>query len=190
MFERRVIPVELRASEDGARITGHAIVFDSLSENLGGFIERIAPDAQIVWGDVVALFNHDPNFVLGRTGSGTLALTRDERGIAIDVQPPDTQWARDLMVSMRRGDITQQSFAFRVKPRGAEWSELPDGTPLRTLKSFSVHDVSVVTQPAYPATDAQVRSISDILSERPVPEAAMPPVPLTLLARYIVLASK
>jgi uncharacterized protein len=190
MIERRLMAVDLRAEGEASRITGYSIVFDSHSQDLGGFIERIAPDAVVEWGDVVALFNHNPDYVLGRTTSNTLTLTRDDKGIHMDVVPPDTQWARDLMVSIARGDIKQQSFAFRVAPKGATWSELPGGMPLRTLKHISISDVSVVTTPAYQATDATVRSIADILSERPAPAMPVPGIPLSLLAKQLELASK
>lgn len=175
-IERRFIPSELRASADEPRISGYSIVFDSWSEDLGGFRERIAPDATIEYDDVVAKFNHDNNFVLGRLSSGTLKLNRDERGISMENDPPDTQWARDLLVSMRRGDIKQQSFAFRVADRktGQEWEER-DGMLWRTLKHIKISDVSVVTDPAYSKTDAQVRSLSEILEDVPATGQAAPP---------------
>lgn len=164
-LERRYF--EVRAAADEPKIEGYAIVFGERSVDLGGFYEIIAPDATIDLGDVRALFNHDTNYVLGRLSAGTLELKRDEKGLRMSNTPPDTQWAKDLLASMRRGDINQQSFAFRVLPGGAKWSEMPDGTLTRTVTNFKVFDVSVVTTPAYEGTDAQVRSAAEILAERP-----------------------
>lgn len=175
-IEKRFIPVELRASSDEPKVSGYSILFESLSENLGGFREQISADATIEWDDVVALFNHDSNFVLGRTSADTLTLKRDKKGIFMETTPPDTTWARDLMVSMRRGDIKQQSFAFRVLPDGQSWDEDPDtGAVIRTITGMRIFDVSVVTTPAYSQTDAHVRSVGEILSDRPAMGQAAPP---------------
>jgi uncharacterized protein len=168
-FERRAYPVEVRVAkdEDGTRrIVGHAALFDSLSEDLGGFREKIAPGAfaDAVGDDVRALWNHDPNHVLGRTRSGTLRLSEDEHGLAIEVDPPDTQMARDLVVLMERGDVSQMSFGFRTIEDS--WEKV-DGQNVRTLKRVSLFDVSPVTFPAYPDTDVAVRSLHkwEVVSE-------------------------
>lgn len=176
-LERRSIPLELRASGDEPTISGYSVLFNTLSQNLGGFREQISADCVIEWDDVVGLFNHDSNFVLGRTTSDTLKIKRDDKGIFMEVTPPDTTWAKDLMVSMKRGDIKQQSFAFSVNPNGQSWDEDPEtGAVLRTITSMKLWDVSVVTTPAYTQTDAQVRSMSEILSDRPATGQAAPPV--------------
>ena len=97
-IERRSYTVaELRASAENEppKITGYAAVFNQLSEDLGGFYERIDPGAfakTLQEADVRSLWNHDPNYVLGRTRSGTLLLSEDDHGLAIDVTPPDTSW--------------------------------------------------------------------------------------------------
>lgn len=163
-LERRYF--EVRAAAEEPKIDGYAIVFGERSVDLGGFREVISAEAKIEFDDVRALFNHDSNFVLGRMSAGTLTLKRDEKGVQMSNTPPDTQWARDLLVSMRRGDVNQQSFAFRVKPGGSTWDEY-EGVLIRTVNNFKVFDVSVVTTPAYEGTDAQVRSAEEILAERP-----------------------
>ena len=148
------------AAEGGPTITGHAAVFNKWSEDLGGYREKISPGAfakTIADGaDVRALFNHDPNFVLGRTKAGTLTLSEDKRGLRFEAHPPDTQTVRDLVLTpIRRGDVSQCSFSFRAIQE--EW-DAPDYTE-RTLSECALFDVSPVTFPAYPQTDTQVRTI-------------------------------
>jgi HK97 family phage prohead protease len=164
-LERRNFPVsELRAitDEGGLRhITGYAAVFNSLSENLGGFREKIDPGAfsiTINADDVRALWNHDSNYVLGRKKSGTLSLSEDQRGLKIDIAPPDTQFARDLMTSIDRGDIDQMSFGFRTV---ADRWETVSGEEVRTLMEVKLFDVSAVTFPAYPDTEVGLRSLEE-----------------------------
>ncbi len=166
--EERSVPVkELRViREDGQpHIVGYAAVFDVLSVELWGFREKIKQGAfkkTIQEADVRALWNHDTSYVLGRTKSGTLGLREDEIGLAIDITPPDSQWARDAMVSIDRGDVDQMSFGFSTI-RDA-W-ETVDNELIRTLEEVALFDVSPVTFPAYPQTMVQLRSISDLLGK-------------------------
>jgi uncharacterized protein len=153
---------ELRAIDaegDSKRIAGHAAVFNSLSEELWGFREKIAPGAfkdALGKSDIRALLNHDPNYVLGRTKNGSLRAWEDETGLAVEIDPPSTRWAEDLLVSIGRGDISQMSFAFRV---GEDEWETVDGVDHRTILSFDeIFDVSPVTYPAYPETDVSLRA--------------------------------
>jgi uncharacterized protein len=171
-FERRnFTATELRAVSDdkGVRhITGYAAVFNSLSEDLGGFREKIAPGAfarAIKDDDVRALWNHNSDCVLGRTKSGTLRLSEDEHGLKIECDPPDAQWVRDLMASIDRGDIDQMSFGFIVRrypdgSRGAQWVE-ENGEDIRILTDVELFDVSPVTFPAYPDTEVGLRSLEE-----------------------------
>lgn len=156
--------IEVRANQEGTgEIVGHAAVFNQLSEDLGQFREMIAPGAfkkTINEADVRALWNHDPNFVLGRTKNGTLELKEDEKGLAIKIKPPDTQWARDLMVSIQRGDVDQMSFGFRAIKE--DWKTENDEL-IRVLQEVELFDVSPVTFPAYPTTDVQMRKLIDVL---------------------------
>jgi hypothetical protein len=160
-FERRYIPAtEIRAvDENGIRhLTGYAAVFNSLSEDLGGFREKIEPGCfanSCKEGDVRALWNHDSNHVLARTKSGTLTLSEDAHGLKIDCIPPDAQWARDLLASIDRGDVDQMSFGFRTLTD--RW-EMIDGQDVRVLMDVELFDVSPVTFPAYPDTQVAVRS--------------------------------
>lgn len=165
--ERRCAPTEfeVRAKQDGTGgskyvIEGHGAVFNRLSQNLGGFVERVAPDAfKRTLGDnpdVRALINHDPSLLLGRSRSGTLRLATDDTGLHYEIDSPETQYARDLIVSMERGDLSHSSFGFYV--REDEWDETDQGMPLRTLTAVSIHngDVSPVTYPAYEDADSGI----------------------------------
>lgn len=158
--------VEERVAGEGKTsvLVGHAAVFNQLSENLGGFREQVAPGAfaeTIRVHDIRALFNHNPDFILGRNVSGTLRMEEDSTGLRIEIDVPDTQVGRDLMVSVQRGDVSQMSFGFSVLPDGSSWSEDQDGTTIRTLRSVRLFDVSPVVYPAYPQTDIAVRSLAD-----------------------------
>lgn len=157
--EVRTIPVEVRSAEteDGRRvIEGRAIVYDEWSVDLGGFRERLAPGSAQLEDDLLALFDHDTSMVLGRTTAGTLEAGDDGHGVTMRAYPPDTTWARDLLVSMDRGDIKQMSFRLRVTDD--TWAIGEDGTPERTIRAMTVDELSVVSMPAYPQTSATARS--------------------------------
>jgi uncharacterized protein len=154
--EIRSCRLEVRKAEDG-HIKGYPILFNVLSEDLGGFRERILPDAVTLADDLKADFNHNPDCILGRVRSGTLKVSIDSRGVHMDATPPDTTWARDLRESLRRGDITQGSFSFRVLPGGQQITE-ESGQQVRTLSKILVRRVSVVSDPAYTSTAIEARS--------------------------------
>jgi HK97 family phage prohead protease len=166
-IERRSFAIaELRVdvAADGKKpmIRGYAAVFDKFSEDMGGFKEKVARGAfskTLEADDIRALWNHDPNWVLGRTKAGTLRLAEDDKGLAIEIDPPETQWAQDLAVSIRRGDVSQMSFGFiAIKD---DWLNITGGrgqkTAERTLLECKLFDVSPVTFPAYPQTSVKVR---------------------------------
>jgi len=170
--ETRVAAAELRVvAADGTatKIAGHAAKFDALSEDLGGFCERIAPGAfakTIQSADIRALWNHDANIVLGRNKSGTLRLSEDSAGLAYEVDAPDTQLVRDMVLApIARGDVNQCSFGFYTV--SDKWAKV-DGLWVRTLLEVELFDVSPVTYPAYPQTDVAVRSMQAALA-RDVP---------------------
>ena len=163
--EVRTLPLtELRITnnEENTYIQGHAAVFDSWSETLGGmfpFKERVKRGAfthSLEKDDIRALFNHDPNYVLGRNKSGTLELSEDEKGLSVKIKPPDTTWARDLKISIERGDINQMSFGFSVEEE--KWNT-ENGVDVRELRKVKLFDVSPVTFPAYPSTDVGLRAM-------------------------------
>jgi hypothetical protein len=173
---------EVRAldDDDGPLIQGYAAVFNKLSQPLEwGYRERILPGAftqTIKNGDVRALFNHDPNFVLGRTTSGTLTLREDETGLRFEARPPDEPWVRSLITSIKRGDIDQASFAFQ--PLQEDWSK-NDKQPVRNIREVRLFDVSPVTFPAYIDTIVQARtqSLADVLRSLEPAESHSEPEP-------------
>ncbi len=161
VMEKRYYNIQLeKRNVDGNSnpvIVGHAAVFGQLSENLGGFQERISPNAfdDVLENDCRCFFNHDPNHLLARTSSGTLRLSVDDKGLKYEFDVPDTTSGRDLLVSMDRGDITQSSFAFTVEDDS--WDE-ENGIDIRTINKVKrLYDVSPVSIPAYPdANDLSV----------------------------------
>ncbi len=159
------LTVEIKEQEQTPKIRGYAAVFNSLSEQMYGFREIIRPKAfaKMLDKDIRALNNHNPAFVLGRTKSGTLRLYEDERGLAIEVDVPNTQWANDLLESIKRGDVSQMSFAFRAIEDN--WIENEDGTYLRELLEVELLEVSTVTFPAYADTSVGVRSFDEAKQE-------------------------
>lgn len=142
------------AASEPSVITGTAVVFDRLSEDLGGFVERIIPGAIEIGADCLAFANHDPAAVLGRVSAGTLRLLSDLDGVHFEVDAPDTTYARDLLVSMRRGDVSQCSFAAIVDDDDWDYDRLL-ALPVRTIKRARLLEVSVVSMPAYPQTSAE-----------------------------------
>ncbi len=171
-FEQRLLLAqqgEVRAIEppEGEtgppKIAGYAAVFNTRSELIGGsFYEEIAPGAfdDVLGQDVRGLFNHDRNYLLGRTASGTLRLAVDERGLAYEIDPPDSQTVRDLVLApLRRRDMSGSSFTFRIADGGESWRE-EGGVIIRTITRIAeLRDVGPVAFPAYPDAKAAQRSL-------------------------------
>jgi hypothetical protein len=154
--------VELRAEVAGNKLHGHASVFDQIAQVPGHYeqLSRSAFDAVLKdkTTDVRALWNHDPNHLLGRQSSGTLRIGTDSEGLEFEVDLPDTSLGRDLRVLADRGDITGASFGFI--PGEDEWDKAPDGMRLRTHTSVAMlRDVSPVTFPAYEGAAVSLRSM-------------------------------
>lgn len=154
---------ELRSeSEEGGKVVlrGYASVFNQETRIGGLFIEKVKPGAftsTIATDDVRALINHNPQYVIGRNTNGTLRMTEDVHGLKIEIDPPNTSFANDLLVSVDRGDISQMSFSFEVLEGGEEWQKGKDGQPdVRTLVKVRLWDVSPVTYPAYENTAINV----------------------------------
>ena len=153
--KRTMGTIEVRESEgDDMTLEGYAAVYNSETD-LGHFREVIKPGAfdDVLDNDVRALINHDPNLILGRTTNGTLELSVDERGLKYKVKLGDQQYAKDFYESVKRGDISQSSFAFTIDEQS--WNE--ERTVRSVDKVRQLLDVSPVTYPAYAAATVQAR---------------------------------
>jgi HK97 family phage prohead protease len=164
--ERRfcVSGIERRSGEPNSPkvFRGYAALFNSLSEDFGGWREKIAPGFfdNVLGNDVRALRDHTPSLILGRTVAGTLKIGVDERGLWYEYTDPDTSYSRDLAISIERGDVNQSSFAFALNDEGSKWERQKDGSYIRTLLAASeLFDVSPVTYPAYRDTSVGERSL-------------------------------
>ena len=190
--EENELTVESRA--DGrAAIIGYAAVYNRLSLDLGGFREEILPGAfdkilsrQRGKSDVVALFNHDSNIVLGRSSSGTLELSSDEKGLRYVVTPPVSR--ADVLELIQRRDVRGSSFAFTVESKNESFRTGEDGKAVRQIREVSgLYDVGPVLVPAYPQTSAAVamRSYEAWLAsqEKPAEPEAVAAVVRRSLAR-------
>lgn len=174
VIERRFTPgiVELRAAADGkqTKLGGYAAKFGLRSENMGwgdtefyevieaGFFDNVLGD------DCRCLFNHDANLILGRNASKTLRVSQDATGLAYDCDVDGAQsYAADLLISLRRGDVNQSSFAFGVKRDGQRWVEEGNVITRYLLKGgcTRLYDVSPVTYPAYPDATSEARGLID-----------------------------
>lgn len=165
-LETRATPVgELRFVTDGGkpRIDGRAILFDSWSVDLGGFKERMVPGSVTLDADLLALFDHATDKVLGRTSAGTMEVRQDQIGVAFTAYPPETTWAKDLQVSMTRGDI--KGCSYRMMVEEDKWYLDMDGNVCRDVLKASVSELTVTSMPAYPETTAEARSHAAALAQ-------------------------
>lgn len=167
-IERRQVirDLEIRAEGDGMTLRGYAAVFNSPSQPLP-FTETIEPgafrDSLKSRNDIKLLWNHDTGIVLGSTRAGTLRVVEDEHGLLIEANLPDTQAGRDAATLIKRGDVNAFSFGFRVPSGGDTWLNADQ----RILKRVNIHEVSVVSWPAYTATEgtASVRSVGEFVDK-------------------------
>lgn len=170
--EIRILPseIELRETEDGKRsIYGYAVKWKQLSEKLGysfrfrekfvkgAFADSLRNDKQ------KALWNHNSDFVLGSTKSGTLSLVEDEIGLRFNIDLPENTWGKDAYESIKRGDVDGVSFGF--KKEVDEWDESDPDNVIRTIKKAKLFEVSPTPFPAYPQTEVQARSVEEPYKE-------------------------
>lgn len=153
-MERRA-SIELRAK--GRRLEGYAALFDTATR-IADFEEVIVrgafSDSLRDKRDILALADHDPRSVLARTKSGTLRLAEDSRGLAFDLDVPDTSAGRDMLALAERGDLGGASFGFTVPKGGERWQG-----NRRELRSVNLAEISVVSSvPAYDGTTVQARA--------------------------------
>lgn len=173
------VRIERRGDDKMPLITGYAAVYYDGTEGtefklFDDMVERIMPgafDRVARENDVRGVFNHDPNQVLGRNAAGTMRLMVDAKGLRYEIEPPDTQLARDLVTSIERGDITGSSFAFTMRNGRTVWVEEGD-VEIRQIEEIGeLFDVGPVTFPAYEATTTGVRDASDATEARKALEA-------------------
>jgi HK97 family phage prohead protease len=165
-IERRMllIPAVCEARADGVapKIAGRAAVFydgsrETQYELYPGMFERIMPgafDRALAEDDVLGLFNHDMNLVLGRVKAGTMRLSVDAAGLNYDIDPADTTVARDVREHIRRKDVAGSSFTFAVTDQDFI---LESGYRVRRVKGVRLMDVGPVSNAAYKATTASSR---------------------------------
>jgi HK97 family phage prohead protease len=152
------------------KVVGYAVIFNSLSDDLGGFFERINSDAidesTILNSDVFAVLNHDRShgiFARSKNGQGTLQLTIDDRGLRYEFELADTPIACELKSYLQRGEIDSSSFAFTVE--SDEWDKIGNNIYNRTIKKVGLlFDISPVFQPAYRDTTVALRALEEIRS--------------------------
>ena len=167
-LERRFIGsvIELRAGKsDMPVMAGHAAVFNSRSQNLGGFYEMLMPgcftaaleDKSL---ECYSLFNHDPNLVLGVTTNGSLRVSQDKTGLYQETDMTgDTSTSKDVKAHVASGRITRMSFAMKVEPDGDSYSVDKNNDVIRSIHSISLlADTSPVTYAAYDAANVGMRS--------------------------------
>lgn len=170
-IEKRFLPqatartrIERRGDGSGVRITGYGAVFYKRGDPetefplLEDLVERIMPGAfdrsLREKADVRSLFNHNADFVLGRTAAGTLRLTTDSRGLRYEIDAPDTDLVRDLVISpIERGDVDGSSFMFI--PVDARWHR-EGGVDVREIHDVELIEAGPVTFPAYAGTTSGV----------------------------------
>jgi len=159
--------IEVRSADDGKTfLTGYSPVYNRLSRNMGGHVEIVEPPAgsrSIANDDIYALFNHNPEAVLGRNRAETLKLSVDDKGIHYEISTPNTTLGRDLIELHERGDITGSSFGFRNPI--VEWRTTDEGFPLRALQDFGIRDLGPVTFPAFLDANADVERRSHAMTE-------------------------
>lgn len=165
--ERRMVlaPVEFREDGEAKYFAGMAVPFGEVTD-LGYFSEEITRGAfdGVMNDDVRGLFNHDPDVILGRNKAGTMTLSVTDKGVfyRIAYNPNDPDHVR-VMEKVKRGDVSQSSYAFSVKD--ASWSTR-DGKDHRTITKLARwYDVAPVTYPANPNTTVGKRSLDSIKKE-------------------------
>ena len=181
--------IEFRKAQNGRSdnytLRGHAAVFDSLSEDLGGFRERLSAGSfrAALRGtpDVRLLFNHDSNRVLARStasvdGKPSLELREDATGLHVWAVIQPRTWVNDLAIEMAGGLIDQMSFAFSLRDGGDDWEERDNGDIVRTILPDGIenlYDVSVVTTPAYVDTSVGIRELRHAVEQGRLPATVL-----------------
>ncbi|MGN7714657.1 HK97 family phage prohead protease [Agrobacterium radiobacter] len=156
-----VRPVETRADGEKMTVAGYAAVFGQETDIAEEFIEVIEPGAfkrSINGEDVLALYQHNPCCILGRKSAGTLRLKEDNKGLAVEIDLPNTTNGRDVRELIHRGDISGMSFGFYVPDTLSEKWDFSVEPPRRRILNVELYEVSIVANPAYSGTSVALRS--------------------------------
>ncbi len=160
--ELRFLSNDVKAQSDSRTISGYASKYETLSKDLGGFKEIIKRGAfknAINSADIIANINHDDKLILARS-QNNLTLKEDPIGLYFELDVPETTYGNDLLVNVRAGNVSKCSFAFTVK--NDSW-EKENGIPIRSIHEIrQLHDVAIVTIPAYEDTSVAIRSLKQI----------------------------
>lgn len=194
---------DAQSETETPKVFGYAAKFNTRSQNLGSadyqFYEVLEAGAfdGVLKDDVRALFNHDSSAILARSknGAGSLEIGVDAIGLWYRFEAPDTQVGRDLVTSLKRGDVDQSSFSFTVDKDGQAWSETKDGDGptvfVRTISKVSaLYDVSPVTYPAYLDATVALRSLEEFRKETPDVPEPIEDHSVSLWERRLALISK
>lgn len=176
-MERRCLKTQIELRDGEKPVIRALIPYNSLSEDLGGFREMLIPgcfsESNLVT-DVRAFWNHNQDMILGRTSAGTLRLMEEIEGLGYEIDPADTSWGKDAVISIRRGDVANTSFGFLTdKSVGGivEWDESNPEYLVRKVIKGKMIEVSPVIFPAYPESSISTRSLLDaFLQEKAVKE--------------------
>lgn len=166
VLDRKLEVREITAENGGHTVRGYAAVFDTETDICGYWLEKIAPgafSATLRSADVLALYAHRTDRVLGRTSSGTLRLSEDEKGLAVEIDLPDTTDGRDLAVLIERGDVKGMSFGFCTRKQTWDETVTP---PKRTIEEVELYEVTITAFPQYPETEIGLRSLEHFRDER------------------------
>ena len=168
-LETRILPtvvLEVRQTTDGRpALRGYPLVWDAESLPLYNFFREVFPRDVVIRSpertDRRALWAHNPMYIVGREANKTLTITRDDHGLLFEMIPPveeefRAQWAVDMVTGIKRGDIIGMSIGFETHED--KWTDPPGQLPLRKLVDVTVHEGSIVGNPAYPDTDIDLRS--------------------------------
>lgn len=169
----RLVKPARKAGDTIGTVEGYASVFDTLSHDLGGWRERIAPGA---FADalhspsmpILALYDHAVGGLLGSTAVGTLTLNEDTVGLRFVIDLPDTTTGRDVLALVTRGDLAGASFGFVPDRKATTWERTTAGPPVSVVKRVAaLREVSIVALPAYPAA-----GVSSVTNRAITPQAA------------------
>lgn len=146
---------EIRTAGEPLKLTGVAVVFDQPAQ-IGNVTEVIAPEALrgVDLSDIVLITNHDGAQIPLARSPKTLTLEITDKGLEMRAELPDTEAGRAVYEAVKRGDLSQMSFAFDIGD-----STFDEATQTRTVTKISkIYEISIVNFAAYKQTSIQARA--------------------------------